>query len=341
MRAVLFLLTALGLTSAAAPPPPDVLAPYVRDGHFDPGDYAWMRGRFDDAGPADKARYATVREWIERCRAEGDARVRAELKAMGVNEPKLERSGMGEPLCSAVASLPPDVSTHSFAEFQRAAAEARPVAETWLYAVRRAAEIGGPRGPTLADKLLARPLGEQMLRSAMSWGEGETKDAPALSPPARAVFLSRLWGAAAFADHANTEWLKEIVRREGWPTISRIGLPASNQAWLLVQHADADPAFQLKVLRLMEPLARTGEVSRGNYAYLYDRVMLKIAGKQRYATQMTCRNGHRVPEPLEDEAAVARERTAMGLDSLDRYLAQMRRMFGDCRPDPGRHPTPS
>jgi hypothetical protein len=340
MRTIPFLLVALCLTAAAGPPPPDVLAPYVHDGHFDPGDYGWMRGRFDDADPVDKARYGAVRDWIGRCRTEGDARVRAELKVMGIGDPKLEKSGSAEPLCDAVASVPPDVSTRSFAEFQRAAAEARPVAETWLYAVRHAAEIGGPRGSTLADKLLARPLGEQMLRRAMSWGEGETKDAPALSPPARAIFLSRLWAAAAFADHANTEWLKEIVGREGWPTISRIGAPASQEAWLLVQHADADPAFQLKVLRLMERLTPTGEASRLNYAYLYDRIMFKITGKQRYATQMTCRNGQRVPQPLEDEMAVAAERKAMELDPLDQYLAQMRRVFGECPPDPAGRPAP-
>jgi hypothetical protein len=335
MRPIFALLTALWLT-AAAPPPPEALAPYVHDGRFDPGDYDWLRGRFDEAAPADKARYAAVRAWLARCREEGEARVRTELQAMGVYEPKLEQSGLGDPLCDAVASVPREIPS-SFGEFQRAAAEARPVAETWLYAVRNATEIGGPRGPGLADKLLARPLGEQMLRRAMSWGEGEMKDAPALSPAAKAIFLSRMSAAAAVADHANTEWLKAVVDREGWPTISRVGAPASQQAWLLVQHADADPAFQLKVLRLMEPLTRTAEVSKRNYAYLYDRVMLKVAGKQRYATQMTCRNGQRVPQPLEDEAGLARERKAMELDPIEQYLAQMHQVFGDCPPEPSRH----
>jgi hypothetical protein len=35
----------------------------------------------------------------------------------------------------------------------------------------------------------------------------------------------------------------------------------------------------------MEPLVAQGEVTKQNYAYLYDRIMLKLAGKQRYATQ--------------------------------------------------------
>ncbi len=43
----------------------------------------------------------------------------------------------------------------------------------------------------------------------------------------------------------------------------------------------------------MEPLILSGEVSKGDYAYLYDRVMLKISGKQRYGTQAMCLDGKR------------------------------------------------
>jgi hypothetical protein len=319
---------------AAAPPPPSVLAPYIRDGRFDPGDYGWMRGRFDDSSPAQKAQSEAIRAWTDRCFAEGAARTRAELLAMGIADPKLEQGNFREPLCAEVASASSPRSTRSFAEFQSEAAVARPIAEAWLLAVRLAEDIGGPRGPTLADKLLARPLGEQMIRFAMSWGEGNLKDAPKLSPEGKAILMSRLAAAAAVLDRRNTEWLKTIVETEGWPTISKVGSPASQQAWLLAQHADADPAFQLRVLRLMEPLTRSGEVSKRNYAYLYDRVMLKIAGRQRYATQMTCSGGKRVPSPLEDEGAVERERSVMELEPLAEYMATMHAMFGDCPADP-------
>jgi hypothetical protein len=332
MRIIALIIPSFWLLAAAAPPPP-ALAPYIHDSRFDPGDYGWMRGRFDDASPADKASSEAISAWIDGCVAEGAAKVRAELRAMGVADPKLDHPASGDPLCAEVAAVPSPISTRSFAAFQREAAAARPVAETYLLAVRIAEEIGGPRGPGLADKLLARPLGEQMVRTAMAWGEGEMKDAPPLSPDAGAIVKSRLWGAAAELDQRNTEWLKAIVDKQGWPTVSQVGAAASAQAWLLVQHADADPPFQLKVLRLMEPLARGGEVSKRNYAYLYDRVMLKLNGRQRYATQMTCRGGRRAPLPLEDEAAVGRERAAMELDPLAAYLAQMQEMYGDCPPD--------
>jgi hypothetical protein len=335
MRPIGLALASLWLT-AAAPPPPSVLAPYIHDGRFDPGDYGWMRGRFDDSSPTQKAQSEGIRIWTDRCLAEGVAQTRAELRAMGIAGPKLEQGDFREPLCAEVASAPWPVSTRSFEAFQREAAAARPIADAWLLATRLAEDIGGPRGPNLSDKLLARALGEQMIRAAMSWGEGELKDAPKLSPDGKAILMSRLAAAAAVRDRLNTEWLKKIVEAEGWPTISKVGAPASQQAWLLVQHADADPAFQLKVLRLMEPLTRSGEVSKRNYAYLYDRVMLKLTGKQRYATQMTCSGGKRVPRPLEDEGAVQRERVAMGLDPLAEYMSSMQEMFGDC---PAESPT--
>ncbi|HLA63912.1 MAG TPA: DUF6624 domain-containing protein, partial [Rhodothermales bacterium] len=73
-------------------------------------------------------------------------------------------------------------------------------------------------------------------------------------------------------DSLNTEWLRAIVARRGWPTVSQVGADAAGGAWLLVQHADRDPAFQRAMLALMEPLAASGEVSRSNVAYLTDRV---------------------------------------------------------------------
>ena len=156
------------------------------------------------------------------------------------------------------------------------------------------------------------------------------KDAPRLSPDGKAVLSARIGVAMTAADHANTEWLRGIVVNEGWPKISAVGQPASDAAWLLVQHADADPAFQLQALRLMEPLLASGEINPRNYAYLYDRVMLKLTGKQRYATQFTCKSGKRVPQPLEQEEAVDRLRAQAKLEPYRGALARMDQTYGAC-----------
>jgi hypothetical protein len=73
----------------------------------------------------------------------------------------------------------------------------------------------------------------------------------------------------AAVDERHTARLKEIVALTGWPTVSLVGPEAASAAWLLVQHADLDPAFQAHCLSLMKQLPDT-EVSRINLAYLED-----------------------------------------------------------------------
>ena len=331
MRVVPAVLAALFCTAATVPPP-SILHPHIREGRFEPDDYRWMRGSFDDATPAEKAAFAEIGTWLNACMAADLAEMRIALRHMGIAVPKLEGGGYGDPLCASVANMPHGVDRRSYAGFSQAVVTARAIAESYLAAVRVAEEAGGARTPELADALRARPQGEQMLRSGLGWGERVLKDAPSLAPEVRPIVLARLGAALAERDRANTRWLKGVVAERGWPKISEVGEPASMQAWLLVQHADVDPAFQLRVLRLMEPLVPTGEVSRRNYAYLYDRVMLKLTGRQRYATQVMCKDGARVPQPLENEAAMPERRVEAGLEPFARYLTQMRESFGGCPP---------
>lgn len=316
----------------AAAPPPAGLAPYVHAGVFEPGDYRWMRGRFADASPADKTSFKAVQDWLTRCAIDEQARIERELTTMGVAPSKLPPAPYQNPLCRDVTSSAGVAydGWPSFAAFSADLRTAEPIAGAFLWATATAVDIGGPRGEDLAQKLLARPLGEQILRFGTGWGEGEASVAPKLSPGVRAIVVSRIGMAIGRSDYVNTEYLKSIVDKQGWPKVSAVGERAANAAWLLVQHADDDPLFQLRALRLMEPMVASGEVSKQNHAYLYDRVMLKIAGTQRYATQMTCEASQRVPQPLEDANAVDRRRAEAGLSSLAEYQQQMTRMFGKC-----------
>lgn len=153
----------------------------------------------------------------------------------------------------------------------------------------------------------------------------------------KALFEARVGMAMIERDFANTRWLKGVVAADGWPRRTMVGEAVAHSAWLLVQHADHDPSFQLRALRLMEPLLKTGEVDRADYAYLHDRIMLKIGGKQRYGTQVECRAGRYVPKPLEDEAAMETWRRDVGLNSFDEYGEQMMRGMGACRADTAPH----
>lgn len=312
---------------------PEPLDAYIKGGRFDPGDYAWMRGRFNDATDADKRDYQDIMLWLNQCTRDARADAKAKLNELGIPNPLIDNVPVGPVLCSQVAQLTSVGDKQSFGAFQRSLAKARLIADTYLAAARVAEGIVDHPDQSLAEQLIVRPLGEQMTRFAMSWGQDNMTHVPELTAEEKIIFLSLIGSATAERDHANSEWLKTIVEAHGWPKRSAVGERASQAAWLLAQHADADPVFQLQVLRLMEPLVEQREVSPANYAYLYDRVMLKLAGTQRYATQAQCRGGKRQPLPLESEYTVAEERQKMGLTPLESYLQFMDERFGPCPPE--------
>lgn len=128
-------------------------------------------------------------------------------------------------------------------------------------------------------------------------------------------------------DTANTAWLKEVVAKHGWPGKALVGKDGAHDAWLLVQHADRDPAFQKKCLDQMKPLAATGEVSKTDFAYLTDRVLVAAKKKQLYGTQFTQVNGKMEPQPIEDEANVDKRRAEMGMPSMAEYRKMMEKMY--------------
>lgn len=325
-----FLLPALLAATPPASPPPS-LVPYISNGRFDPGDYRWLRGRFAKASEADVKASDAIEKWKIRCTADSLAEVRAELAASGVNPGEsLNDIPARNPICSEVSSSPWPLDLADWDGFAHDVQVVRPIAQAYLSAVSTAEMIAAPHGPALRDALNARSMGEQMLRFGFSWAAGSQADSPVLTPQQRAILGSLISIATTERDHANTEWLKGIVAAQGWPRRSLVGDGAAGVAWLLTQHADADPAFQLRALRLMEPLVKTGEVDRKNYAYLYDRVMLKIAGRQRYGTQMTCKDGHYVPQLLEADAVVETRRREVGLATLAEYEQQMVKIVGPC-----------
>jgi len=82
--------------------------------------------------------------------------------------------------------------------------------------------------------------------------------------------------------------LKQILTKHLWITIPKFGFKTSENAWIIVQHAMHDPAFQHQALFLMEYCLPNKEVDPLHYANLYDRVTIhynKLGMKQRYGTQ--------------------------------------------------------
>jgi len=212
--------------------------------------------------------------------------------------------------------------------FGEAVMAGRPVAEPPFShvadRVRTAEEATDPR----IRELLRRAARDQLLRCGWDAGDEVWLDAP--TPGARSRFDNLLGLQVWKVDHDNTEWLKADVAANGWYRISVHGEAASSAAWLMAQHADQDRPFQRHVLTLLEPLAATGETSRSNYAYLYDRIAVGENRPQRYGSQGRCMaRGVWAPNDLEDPDGVQALRDAYDLGSLAEYTAHMHRYCAD------------
>lgn len=131
-------------------------------------------------------------------------------------------------------------------------------------------------------------------------------------------------------DNRNTSDLKELLKRYEWFKISEFGIVADNQAWIIVQHADIDPAFQKQILTILEKLWLLGETKPANYAYLYDRVASSFSDPskmvpQRYGTQGRCVGPETwEPWPIEDEVNVDKRRKSVGLGAMEEYKSMFK-----------------
>jgi hypothetical protein len=130
-------------------------------------------------------------------------------------------------------------------------------------------------------------------------------------------------------DTANSERLRAIVRRYGWPGPELVGRDGADAAFLLVQHADL--TFQKEMLPLVKKAYRSGELSGPSYALLLDRVFVGEGKPQVYGTQakrIEEWNGQEPTlQPIEDEANVDKRRAEVGLSPLSEYREFLKRMY--------------
>jgi hypothetical protein len=125
--------------------------------------------------------------------------------------------------------------------------------------------------------------------------------------------------AAIRVDEGNLLKLKHIIAQDGFPTIAMVGLEGVHAAFLLTQHADEDPKFQDKMLRVITVRLRQGEVGGNEFALLTDRVLRAQGKPQLFGTQFTGIGENLKPLPIADEAHVDERRRSIGLMSIAHY----------------------
>lgn len=142
-----------------------------------------------------------------------------------------------------------------------------------------------------------------------------------LSSLQKAYFKMKLW-PKLLVDDDHLPVLKKLIAKYQWFNISKFGALADTNGWLLVQHMDQDPSFQLKVLKTLEKLYPKKETSPKNYAYLHDRLANFEKRKQKYGTQGKCvGKGEWEPHELENPKKVDYFRKKVGLPPMSEYKA--------------------
>ena len=164
-----------------------------------------------------------------------------------------------------------------------------------LLAACRHGPAGHPSPATLRDELLRMEAEDQAVAGRLPTTEEEMRATQAEAESLSVRHVRRI---------------EQMVQRHGWPTRSLVGEEAADAAWVLVQHADHDPAFQRRMLAVMEPHVASGEVKAKHYAYLWDRTH----DPQRYGTQGECvARGVWKPRPIEAPSQVDARRASVGM----------------------------
>jgi hypothetical protein len=130
-------------------------------------------------------------------------------------------------------------------------------------------------------------------------------------------------------DKENYKKLKEIFSKYGFPTVAMVGRDGVSDAFLLVQHADNDPAFQRQALLLAKPLMERRELPKQEYALLTDRVLSNEGKPQIYGTQADIVNGKIVVKTVQDYKNLDERRENMGLPTEEKYIEILRKQFSD------------
>lgn len=177
--------------------------------------------------------------------------------------------------------------------------------------------------PEERRQLLQRVQADQQARdAAIAASRGPEPDGAA----ARAIYkqVSRV-------DGDNLFWLKAQVQKSGFPTVAQVGEQGMSAAFLLVQHADRDPAFQASVLQTLENRGNDKGVKNSDFALLTDRVLRAQKKPQRYGTQFDADPAHpgkMVMAPVEEVAHLDERRAEVGLMPISDYRCVLDVVYG-------------
>ncbi len=128
-------------------------------------------------------------------------------------------------------------------------------------------------------------------------------------------------------DDALTNELKLLVKAKGWPTISMVGIDASNAAMLVLTHT-RDHSWQVSLLPGLVNLADEKKIDASALALVVDKELVYEGKLQRYGTQFKqTEDGSIAMYGVEDPGWLDRERAEVMLPPIDVYKGMLAGMY--------------
>ncbi len=149
------------------------------------------------------------------------------------------------------------------------------------------------------------------------------------------------------ADEELTAKLKTIVSDNGWPTMSMVGVKASEYAMLILIHT-SDHAWQRAMIPRLERLADNDQIVGSGLAVVIDKELVAAGVKQRFGTQFKFADGEMAMYAVEDPAHLDDLRAKWLLPPEDVYKEMMSQIYSKLKmtnkvvsPEPSAQPEPT
>lgn len=117
----------------------------------------------------------------------------------------------------------------------------------------------------------------------------------------------------------NTDILKLSIKNVGWPSNNE-NQRAFHNAWLIAQHSDHDPYFQLQCLGLILQDIKENKNMLTDCAFLIDRILSNSGHKQVFGTQLMGK--FMLPSTISPKQLESL-RHKIGLESMGDYISMM------------------
>ena len=312
----------------AAPRPPSAIrsASSGSEAWLDP---SYLRGAFASTSAEEAKAAKKIEAYENSCMEAASEEMRARVKQAGFAADKISTQPYRDAWCDRVVYF--SLLARSYSSWTRFVSDlhmASQIASAYVLALHHRSRADGP-AKSLRQQLRLRAALDSALRQGSI--EQNLSTMPS-NESIRSLVAQLLDLASRENDRANRLFLEESVLSESAQSLaSTLDKQAKEDAWLLVQHSDADPALQARALRTFKVFARGDPRLRSDYAMLWDRVHLKLEGVQLFGSQARCLGGRRTfAGRLLKPSTVDRRRNSMGLPPVASNMSRMDREYGSC-----------